>query len=70
MLTVEILWGAILADVTLAIKAMGLHAEVQLSATGKGIHSKNEGMKHIPKQYDSHTFSFHTMGTKEAFILL
>ena len=24
------------------------------------IHSKNEGMKHIPTQYDSHTFSFHT----------
>ena len=33
-------------------------------------HSKNEGMKHIPTQYDSHTFSFHTMGMKEAFILL
>ena len=34
------------------------------------LHSKNEGMKHIPTQYDSHTFSFHTMGMKEAFILL
>ena len=34
------------------------------------LHSKNEGMKHIPTQYDSHTFSFHTMDTKEAFILL
>ena len=33
-------------------------------------HSKNEGMKHIPAQYDSHTFSFHTIGMKEAFILL
>ena len=33
-------------------------------------HSKNEGMKHILTQYDSHTFSFHTMGMKEAFILL
>ena len=37
---------------------------------GEGIQSKNEGMKHIPTQYDSRTFSFHTMGMKEAFILL
>ena len=35
----------------------------------KAEHSKNEGMTHIPTQYDSHTFSFHTMGMKEAFIL-
>ena len=34
------------------------------------LHSKNEGMKHIPTKYDSHTFSFHTMGMKEAFIPL
>ena len=34
------------------------------------LHSKNEGMKHIPAQNDSHTFSFHTIGMKEAFILL
>ena len=35
-----------------------------------GVHSKNEGVKHIPTQYDSDTFSFHTMGMKEAFILI
>ena len=33
-------------------------------------HSKNEGMKYIPTQYDRHTFSFLTIGMKEAFILL
>ena len=36
----------------------------------RAVHSKNEGMKDIPTQYDSHTFSFHTIGMKEAFILL
>ena len=33
------------------------------------VHSKKEGMKHIPTRYDSHTFSFHTMGMKKAFTI-
>ena len=47
-----------------------LKADIVIVANFVTVHSKNEGMKHIPTQYDSHTFSFHTMGTKEAFILL
>ena len=42
-----------------------LHASRELLAAWRHhevLHSKNEGMKHIPTQYDSYTFSFHTMG--------
>ena len=33
-------------------------------------YTADDGMKHIPTQYDRHTFIFHTIGMKEAFILL